>query len=302
MKLRQLEAFRAVMLCQTVTRASEMLHISQPATTRLIADLEQSLGFALFERVKGRLHPTVEAQALYEEVQRSLVGLDRIARAADEIRALQRGTLQVAAAPAIALAFLPHAIADYLGTHVEANVSLLVHSSRTVVDMVVGQRCDVGIAILAMNHPSAHGERLISTRMVCAMPVGHRLCARDTIRPQDLAGERFVAHPRTLDSRLQIDALFAAHGVPVKLQLETQVSQSICAFVEAGAGVSLIDAITAWSYRGRGVVFKPFEPLLVTDFSVLTPSQRPPALLTRSFVEHVRRFALAALDERFIAG
>ena len=86
MKLRQLEAFRAVMLCATVTRASEMLHISQPATTRLLADLEISLGFALFKREKKRLHPTAEAQALFEEVQRSLLGMDRIARAADEIR------------------------------------------------------------------------------------------------------------------------------------------------------------------------------------------------------------------------
>ena len=158
------------MLCQTVTLASEMLHISQPATTRLLADLERSLRFKLFDRVKGRLYPTVEARALYEEVQRSLAGVDRIARAADEIRDLRRGTLLIAAAPAIALAFLPHAIADYLKTRPEAHVSLAMHSSRTVVDMVIGQRCDVGFSMLSMNHAGAHGERLISTRMVCALP------------------------------------------------------------------------------------------------------------------------------------
>jgi len=64
MRIRQLEAFRAVMLCQTVTKASEMLHISQPAATRLIADLEESIGFTLFERIRGRLIPTPEAQTL----------------------------------------------------------------------------------------------------------------------------------------------------------------------------------------------------------------------------------------------
>lgn len=300
MKLRQLEAFRAIMLCHTVTRASEMLHISQPATTRLLADLEHSLGFPLFERVKGRLHPTVEAQALYEEVQRSLHGVDRIARAAEEIKQLQRGTLQIAAAPAIALSFLPHAISDYLKTHAEASVSLLVHSSRSVLDMVVGQRCDVGFAILSMDHPSPHGERLISAKMVCALPAGHRLCALDTIHPRDLAGERFVTHPRILDSRLRIDALFASHGVELKQRLETQVSHAICSFVEAGAGVSLVDAITALGYRGTGVVFRPFEPALVTDFSILKPPQRPPALLLESFVAHVRDYAVAKLDPRFV--
>ena len=148
------------MLCQTVTLASEMLHISQPATTRLVADLESSLRFKLFDRVKGRLYPTVEARALYEEVQRSLAGVDRISRAADEIRDLRRGTLLIAAAPAIALSFLPHAIADYLKTRPEAHVSLAMHSSRTVVDMVIGQRCDVGFSMLSINHAGARADAL----------------------------------------------------------------------------------------------------------------------------------------------
>jgi DNA-binding transcriptional LysR family regulator len=300
MKIRQLEAFRAVMICQTVTRAAEMLHISQPATTRLIADLEDDLGFLLFERVRGRLYPTAEAQALYEEVQRSLVGVERIARAAEEIRDLQRGSLQIAAAPALALSFMPRAIAAFLREHGQTQISLAAHSSRTVVDMVVGQRCDVGFAILSVNHPSTHGERLLTTRMVCALPVGHRLCAREVIVPGDLAGERFVSHPRVLDSRLQIDALFASHGIERLLQVETQVSTAICAFVEAGLGVALIDPITALEYRGSGVCFRIFEPAVTTDFSVLMSAQRPPSILLKSFIAHVRAFALDQLDPRLV--
>ncbi|MCY1275667.1 Octopine catabolism/uptake operon regulatory protein OccR [compost metagenome] len=300
MKIRQLEAFRAVMLCQTVTRAAEMLHISQPATTRLIADLEEAVGFALFERMRGRLHPTAEAQALFDEVQRSLVGIDRIAQAAQEIRDMQRGSMQIAAAPALALSFLPRAIAAFMQDHPQTQITMLPHSSRTVVNMVSEQRCDVGFAILSMNHPSTHGERLISTRMVCAMPAGHRLAGKEVIRPQDLAGERFVSHPRVLDSRLQIDALFASYGIECKVQVETQVSWSICAFVEEGLGVALIDPITALEYRGGGVCFRMFEPLLTTDFSVLFSAQRSPSILLKAFVAHTRAFALARLDPRFV--
>ena len=85
MNLRQLEAFRAVILGQTVTRAAEMLCISQPAATRLIASLEEDIGFSLFDRIKGRLQPTPEAMTLYQEVQRSLLGVERIARTAQDI-------------------------------------------------------------------------------------------------------------------------------------------------------------------------------------------------------------------------
>jgi DNA-binding transcriptional LysR family regulator len=302
MKIRQLEAFRAVMLCQTVTRAAEMLHISQPATTRLIADLEEAVGFALFERLRGRLHPTAEAQALFDEVQRSLVGIDRIAQTALEIRDMQRGSLQIAAAPALALSFLPRTIAAFMQDHPQTHITMLPHSSRTVVQMVSEQRCDVGFAILSMNHPSTHGERLLSTRMVCALPAGHRLASQDVIRPQDLAGERFVSHPRVLDSRLEIDALFASYGIECKVQVETQVSWSICAFVEEGLGVALIDPVTAHEYKGTGVCFRMFEPLLTTDFSVLFSAQRSPSILLKAFVAHTRAYALSRLDPRFVVG
>ena len=79
---RQIEVFRAVMVSGHVTRAAEVLHTSQPTVSRELARLEQVLGIELFERVKGRLRPTVRALALLEEVELSYVGLDRIAATA----------------------------------------------------------------------------------------------------------------------------------------------------------------------------------------------------------------------------
>src|SRR5580658_7912125 len=78
---RQVEAFRAVMLTGRVTAAAEMLRITQPAVTRLIRDLQTATHLRLFQRQGSRLLPTGEASALYLEVERSFVGLDRIRRA-----------------------------------------------------------------------------------------------------------------------------------------------------------------------------------------------------------------------------
>lgn len=295
MRIRQLEAFRALMLCQTVTKASEMLHISQPAATRLIADLEHSVGFALFDRVRGRLIPTPEAQTLFEEVQQSLLGVERIARTAQEIRHQQRGGLVVAAAPALSLSFLPRITADFLRERPQAQITLLSHSSRTVVDLVVGQRCDIGLAILAMNTPSTHGEPLLATRMLCAVPAGHRLAGREVVTPTDLKGEDFASFPRVLDTRLHVDALFAAHGVERTLRFETQISHGLCSFVESGLAVALVDAMTASEYRGSGIRFLRFEPEVRMDFTVLLPIQRRPAMLVQAYVKYVREQALAQL-------
>lgn len=298
MRIRQLEAFNAVMLCHTVTKASEMLHISQPATTRLIADLEHSVKFALFERVRGRLVPTPEAHTLYEEVKQSLIGVDRIARRAHEILHQERGALLIAAAPALSLSFLPRVTAQFMAERPDTHIVLLSHSSRTVVDMVVGQGCDVGFAILPLHTSSTHGEKLVSTRMRCAVPSKHHLASYATISPTDLKGQHFASLTGLVETRLHIDAIFAAHGVERILRFETQISQALCSFVEAGAAVALVDVITASEYRGAGIRFIPFEPAIRLDFTVLMPAQRRPPMLAQTYVDFVRTHVLAKLPAR----
>jgi len=290
MNLRQLEAFRAVILGQTVTRAAEMLHISQPAATRLISALEEDIGFPLFERIKGRLQPTPEALVLYEEVQRSLLGVERIARTAREIGSLARGSLRIACAPALGLSFMPRAICAFVKQHEQARISLVVQSSAEVVDQVVGQRCDLGLIAEPHAFPSPRGECLLRSPLACALPAGHHLQSKAVLIPEDLEGEAFISYPHALGSRQHIDGLFAAHGVNRRLQLEAQLSASLCALVEQGGGIALVDAITALENRSESIVFRPFEPAIEMDFSLLLPPQSRPSLFQDCFVEHLRVF------------
>lgn len=301
MNLRQLEAFRAVILGQTVTRAAEMLHISQPAATRLIAALEEDIGFLLFERIKGRLHPTPDALVLYEEVQRSLLGVERIARAAKEIGSLTRGSLQIACAPAMGLSFLPKAIHAFSKQHQHAQISLLVLSSREVVDQVVGQRCDLGFIAEPNTYSSPLGESLLRSSMLCALPSGHRLQTKAVVVPEDLEGEAFISYPHAVGSRHHLDAIFAAHGVTRQLLIETQLSASMCAFVKLGAGVALVDTVSALEHRGAGVVFRPFEPAVEMDFSMLVSAQNRPSRFQESFMQHMREFVASEVQHTFQA-
>lgn len=295
MRIRQLEAFHAVMQCQTVTLASEALHISQPAVTRLIADLEESVRFALFERVRGRLVPTPEAHQLYEEVKQSLVGVDRIARRAQEILNQKRGALLVTAAPALSLSFLPKVTARFVAERPDTHIVMLSHSTRTVLDTVQAHACDVGFAVLPLSKSSTHAEGLVSTRITCAVPAAHRLASKQVITPVDLQGAHFASVTGMADSRLHIDSIFAAHGVERVVRFESQISQALCSFVAAGDAVALVDVITASEYQGGGIRFIPFEPAVRLDFTVLMPAQRRPPMLAQTYVDFVRSQLLAQL-------
>src|SRR5687768_86905 len=117
MRLRQLEAFRMVMLSGSMTAAARSLHTSQPNISRIISQLEKSTSLRLFERAGGRVTPTEQGAAFFHEVQRAFAGLESLAASADSIRSSCAGQLRIAGIPTLALGFLPRVIkrfrADY---------------------------------------------------------------------------------------------------------------------------------------------------------------------------------------------
>jgi DNA-binding transcriptional LysR family regulator len=294
MKIRQIEAFRALILRHTVTRAAQMLNISQPAVTRLINSLEENVGFALFERANGRLHPTPEGLVLFEEVERSFAGMDRIAQTAAQIKSLQRGSLHLAGAPAMALEFLPAALTTFMREHPGISTTLVIHSSSTVIDLVVGRRCDVGFIAHPFTHPAVRVERIHSGAMQCILPFGHRLASRAVITPEDLRGEPFISFPKEFESRVTVDRLFADRRIDRILAAESQLSAALCVMVEHGAGVTLIDEVTA-HYAAHRVVVKPFVPAILNEFSLVVSNQEPPSQLARAFMQ----FATQRMTEMF---
>ncbi|HUI18819.1 MAG TPA: LysR family transcriptional regulator, partial [Alphaproteobacteria bacterium] len=158
--LRQLDAFRATVLAGTVSAAATRLAISQPAVSRLIADLERSIGFALFERRKRRLHIRPEGEMLFQEVEKSFVGVEKIARCAEEIRDYRTGNLRIACMPAVSLGFLPAAICSFRAAYPNVTVVLQIRSSQKIAEWIASQPFDIALAALPINQAGVVVEEL----------------------------------------------------------------------------------------------------------------------------------------------
>ncbi|QEI07173.1 LysR family transcriptional regulator [Pigmentiphaga aceris] len=288
--LRHLEAFRAIMVRRTVTGAAEMLDVTQPVVTRLIAEFEERIAIPLFERTKGRLVPTPEATLLFEDVHQSLMGIERIASASTNIKSLRLPRLEIAAAPSMALSFLPRAIASYTTEHPDTLVALHTHSTSTVIDMVQGGRCDLGFAMRnTRNGRYGNSELLLSAKMVGIVPVHHRLATREVLHPEDFDGERFVSLAPLMESRTRIDALMLARGVQRRTNVETQLSSAVVKLVEAGAGIGLVEPLTASAYTGNALKFIPFEPEVTVDYSIVISPRMSSTLILKPFIDNARR-------------
>src|SRR6056297_109775 len=149
MNERQISAFRHVMNLGSVTAAARAMSVSQPAVSRHIADLEADLGFALFERRSGKLHPLPEARTLGQEVERMFYGLDRLKAFAREMRGLAHAQIAIASLPMASFRILPRVVSAFVAAHPGIRVTHNVHTSPRIVDLVAAGQADFGIAQLA---------------------------------------------------------------------------------------------------------------------------------------------------------
>src|SRR3569832_1290450 len=172
---RQVEAFRAMMLSGSVTEAAKLMVVTQPAVSRLLRDLQALLLLTLFERRGTGLVPTAAAMALYTEVERSFVGLERITAAAEEIRGRRTGSLRIAALPALANGYLPRLAGHFLQGRPSLSLAFLGVISPIVVDWVLNNQCDIGFAEVPIAHSGLPSLRLPAPARVAVLPTGHRL-------------------------------------------------------------------------------------------------------------------------------
>ncbi|TGD98699.1 LysR substrate-binding domain-containing protein [Methylobacterium nonmethylotrophicum] len=286
--LRQVEAFRATMLTGSVTEAAALMGVTQPAVSRLLRDLQAVLNMPLFEKRGTGLVPTAAASALYTEVERSFVGLERIGAAAEEIRNRRTGFLRVAALPALANGYLPRLTGHFLKERPNLNLSLFGVISPIVVDWVINNQCDVGFAEVPIAHAGVPSLRLPGVARVAVLPEGHRLAGKARLEPRDFAGETFVSLTAGSTGRHLVDQAFHRDGVRRILRIETALSEIICGLVSSGIGVSISDPFTAREFEGRGVVVRPFVPRIEFEFAAVFPPQRSPSPVALDLVEAVR--------------
>lgn len=293
---RQLEAFRALIQTGSVTEAAKRMHITQPATSRLIADLESNVGYVLFRREKKRLSPTPEALALFEEVDRSFIGIGEIAEAAKEIGNFRRGSLRIASLPALALEFLPRIITQFCNDKPDISISLQIHSSQRVTQCVASQQYDLGFTETQTANAAVNTRLLCDAPMLAILPKGHAMLKHASLTPKHFEGENFVSLGSNYSPRKLIDAVFQANDVKRKLQIETQLSLAAGNLVASGAGVSIIDNVTACNLRDLGLVeTRPFVPEITFNYWVLHPSHWPLSRLGETFLGIAQR-QLAGTD------
>ena len=285
--LRQVEAFKAVIEYGTVSRAAEMMNVSQPAMSKLIAHLEEDTGLQLFDRLKGRLAPTRRGMRLYEEIDRIFAGVRQVENAVDTIRRDEQKRILIGVMPALSGSFIQQATCAFLARHPDVFCSILTRSSQWVTDGLVTRKLDVGLVIAPIDNPYIVAEPMMGQPVVCILPLGHPLAAKSVIEPGDLTGVPFVSFDLESHTSRRVTSALEAHGVTPNVAMIASVSPTLCEFVAAGVGVSLVHPLIVGGLRER-LAIRQFEPAIHLDFYLCHLRDSRNARLVEAYLEATR--------------
>ncbi len=293
---RHIEVFRAVMIAGSVTKAAELLGSSQPTVSRELARLEQGIGFALFDRVAGRLRPTMPGLALFDEVRQSYAGLERVASAAARLRAFKGGQLSVIALPVFSHSILPDAFRRFHDRHPGVSLAVETQESPFLEEWLSAQRYDLGLTEHDAAPAGTRVELLLEVDEVCVLPDGHALLAKPRIELADFEGHAFVSLSSSDPYRIQLDEAFAAAGVLRRSIVESPTAVSVCTFVRQGLGLAIVNPLTALDFVGRGLHIRPLARSFPFRVSVVFPEHRPGNPMVGALLESLREAAGAAQE------
>ncbi|MBE4181062.1 LysR family transcriptional regulator [Vibrio parahaemolyticus] len=290
MNLRQLEVFYAIMQAGTVSGAARLLHVSQPNVTRVLAHTEQQLGFALFERVKGRLVPTQEAKALLPEAEKVYQQLGQFRSLTNKVK---QGTqhLRVGAPPVLAAHLLAPTVALLSKEH-GISFELLTANRDELCSGLLKHELDVAIAFGEETPPAIMGHVLLKENLALIAPKSAAIPAEKTVILEEL-----ISHDLPiigLDSRdplgLLLHQTLSARDEHDQHAITVRSYSAAAELVKHQAGFAIVDPWTAKLYRQEdAVAVHALEPNMSFSVSILFAEHTPQSIATKQFITALKQ-------------
>lgn len=290
--IRQLHCFVAVARSGSFAEACSLLHLSQPALSIAIRNLEQEIGGKLLQRSTRSVTLTPEGAKFYPVVQRLLRDWDRSLEDVRNLFALRRGKLDIAAVPTFASSLLPAVLAEYHGHYPDINISVHDVITENVVEMVRESRVELGVTFDPGEADDLNFAPLFRDRFVAVLPAGHELLSRKNLKWRELKKHPYLALQRPSSIRQLIDTALLKHDISLLPAFEAHQLASIGRMVTAGLGVSVVPALSISQMEEMGAECRPLSgPVITRELGVITRKRQPLSAAAQAMLEVIGRWA-----------
>lgn len=243
MTVKQLRAFLAVAQSLSFAQACERLHLSQPALSLSIKNLEESLGGQLLARTTRSVSLTPEGATLLPIARRLLADWDNAEELLRQHFTLQLGKVAIAAMPSFAGNLLPVALKAFRERHPKVNVAVHDVINEQVLEMLRNRRVELGIAFEPESLDGLDFTPFYSDRFVAVVPADSPLAERAEVTWEQLLRESFITLQRPSAVRLLLEERIAAQHGKLPVAFESHQLVTVGRMVAQGLGVSAVPSL-----------------------------------------------------------
>lgn len=256
---RQLKAFVTVAQTLSFARACEHLHMSQPALSLAIRNLEQTLGGPLLSRTTRQVKLTPEGAVLLPQAMQLLADWDNVGARLKQRFTLQRGHVTIAAMPSFAGSVLPRILHEYRERFPNIEVSIHDVINESVIEMVANGRVELGFGFEPEGERALNFEPLFSDRFIAIVSRHSPLAELTTVSWTQLLNHNFITLQRPSSMRRLLEESLATKGIELRVVLECHQLATVSQLVAAGLGVSVVPSLLEQQMLALGVHCLPLQ-------------------------------------------
>ena len=285
--IRHLRAFTAVAEHQHFTNAAEVIHVSQPALSALIRQLEDDLEVTLLYRNTRNVELTPIGREFYEIAQKTLATFDEALAHIADYGTLRKGRIAIAALPSLASSVLPKLVQDFMEKHPRIAVNVVDLPGDEVIEAIRTKRVEIGLTN-TQPHEDIEAIPIMSDRLVLVGRLQHVTPRKGSIRWKALGREPIIAMARGTTIRALIDAATAAAKTTLNIVLEPRLLPTAIAFAEQGLGSAILPStIMPIPSVKECRQYELSAPSMSREISLIHLAQSPLAPAARALREHI---------------
>ena len=284
MRLRHIEIFHAIYTTGSITNAAKILHVSQPSVSKVLSHAEMQLGFNLFERVKGRLIPTDEAEMLFDEVDKIYQQMRSIKNTAENIKRSEYGHINLGLTPALGFDAVPSAIAKYHDIHHKVNFNVQTVHNDSVMQALLEHKCDLAILFSPNIIPGITSIEFAQSELVIVYPKSSFPDCPEKLTLSQLQDFEYIDISESGPLGELLWTRMMKENITLESPIKVQTYFVAARLVAQGAGICIVDKFTAQGNLSDDIAMASFEPPLNFSVNALHLENRNLSKVTEEFM------------------
>jgi len=287
LEIRQLHYFVEVVKQKNMTKASDKLHISQPALSKAIKSLESEIGLTLIHRSNKTHELTDAGSVVFEYAQKIIAQVEEMSSTLHDMTNLTRGNINIGLPPIIGSLFFPKIIAAFHKAYPNIQINIREYGAAKVVKSVEEGEFEMGVAVLPLTDDSFHIFPLVKEALKLIVPESHRFANRKKVHMKELKAEEFIFYSEEFALYEIMRRKFIQEGFEPNIIFKSSQWDFMVEIVAANLGISILPESICNRANNNQVRFIDLEPVTNWELVIITKKDRYLSVASRRFIDFV---------------